>query len=153
MVLQIMSEKSCTVCSDFKAVRKSYQNKELKKQQTNEAENLLPCPPDRGQLGRGTWTFIHTMAAYYPSNPTDSEQNSMAGLIDGISKFYPCSDCAEHFQLEIKKSPPKLKSNIELSDWFCQIHNEVNERQGKALFDCSKVLERWRYGMKCIERE
>jgi FAD-linked sulfhydryl oxidase len=126
-------EKPCNVCTDFKTMAKIPKKK---------------CPPDAGELGRSTWTFLHTMAAYYPENPTMGEQLSMNAFIDGLSRFYPCGYCADHLQKEIKENPPKVKSNVELSDWFCQIHNEVNERQGKPKFDCSQVFERWRDGPK-----
>jgi hypothetical protein len=39
-------------------------------------------------------------------------------------------------------------SNVLLSDWLCNVHNKVNKRLGKPEFDCSKVLERWRYAVK-----
>jgi FAD-linked sulfhydryl oxidase len=37
---------------------------------------------------------------------------------------------------------------VELSQWLCRIHNEINRRLGKQEFDCSKVDERWRDGWK-----
>ncbi|KZV92002.1 hypothetical protein EXIGLDRAFT_718794 [Exidia glandulosa HHB12029] len=33
-----------------------------------------------------------------------------------------------------------------LSRWLCERHNEVNEMQGKPLFDCSRTDERWKDG-------
>lgn len=78
----------------------------------------------------------------------------MGAFIDGLSRFYPCWYCAEHLQKEVKVHPPKLGSNVELSEWFCQVHNEVNTRLGKPTFDCSKVFQRWRDGIpgsKCFE--
>ncbi|VDN38458.1 unnamed protein product [Dibothriocephalus latus] len=33
-----------------------------------------------------------------------------------------------------------------MSGWLCMQHNLVNEKLKKPLFDCSRVLERWRYG-------
>ena len=35
-----------------------------------------------------------------------------------------------------------------LSLWFCEFHNSVNEKLGKEKFECTNVLERWRYGWK-----
>lgn len=105
-----------------------------------------PCPPDSGQLGRAGWTFLHTMAAYYPDNPTTTQQSEMKGFLTGLSKFYPCHYCADHLQEEMKVRPPPVQSRTLLSRWFCDVHNEVNERLGKPKFDCDKVDERWRDG-------
>ena len=27
------------------------------------------CPPDRSGLGSATWTFLHSVAAYFPARP------------------------------------------------------------------------------------
>ena len=56
------------------------------------------CPSDINQLGRGTWQFLHTMAAYYPSKPTVDVQENMSQFIKLFSKFYPCSTCADDFR-------------------------------------------------------
>jgi mitochondrial FAD-linked sulfhydryl oxidase len=132
--------KSCGVCTDFKTLAK----KDFKAISVNKLE----CPPDKSKLGQSTWTFLHTMAAYYPEKATLPQQKLMKSFIDGLAEFYPCEECASHLQSQLVETPPKVKSNIELSDWFCQIHNQVNILQGKPEFDCSKVFERWRTGSK-----
>ncbi|KAF9927770.1 hypothetical protein FBU30_002887 [Linnemannia zychae] len=104
------------------------------------------CPPDREVLGRATWTFLHTMAAYYPDKPSVMEQNTMKSLLTSFSQFYPCGHCAEHLREEMKVDPPKVESRKALSWWMCGMHNKVNEMLGKDIFDCNKVDERWRDG-------
>ncbi|CAG8772813.1 8451_t:CDS:1, partial [Acaulospora morrowiae] len=47
------------------------------------------CPPDVEQLGRATWTFLHTMAAYYPEVPSYEQQRSMKSFLTTFSQFYP----------------------------------------------------------------
>jgi hypothetical protein len=37
------------------------------------------------------------------------------------------------------KHPPKVESRKELSQYMCELHNEVNKYLGKPVFDCSKV--------------
>ena len=45
-------------------------------------------------------------------------------------------------------SPPATENRVQFSRWMCGLHNEVNERLGKPVFDCSKVDERWLDGWK-----
>jgi len=106
----------------------------------------LICPPDSQQLGRATWTFLHTMAAYYPDQPTQAEQANATGFLHAFSKLYPCSYCAKHLQQELKTNAPRVGSRVDFSKWMCDIHNEVNVRLGKPIFDCSRVDERWKDG-------
>jgi len=104
------------------------------------------CPPDVEQLGRATWTFLHTTAAYYPDKPTIQQRANMLSLLHALPTLYPCSHCATHLGMEMKKHPPDVSGRKSLSWWLCQRHNEVNERLGKGEFDCTKTDERWKDG-------
>ncbi|KDR80601.1 hypothetical protein GALMADRAFT_240932 [Galerina marginata CBS 339.88] len=104
------------------------------------------CPPDVEQLGRATWTFLHTTAAYYPEKPTPTQRVNMLVLLRSLPLLYPCTWCAEDFGKDIEKSPPDVSGRTALSRWLCERHNEVNEKLGKGKFDCLKVDERWKDG-------
>jgi FAD-linked sulfhydryl oxidase len=104
------------------------------------------CPLDKDELGTSTWNFLHTMAAYYPNNPTDNEKNDMKVFFHLLAKFYPCTSCAEDLQEQLKTSSPKTDSQYQLSQWLCTIHNEVNKKLGKPEFNCKLVDQRWREG-------
>ncbi|KAJ1976090.1 Flavin-linked sulfhydryl oxidase of the mitochondrial IMS [Dimargaris xerosporica] len=108
----------------------------------------VECPPDSEALGRSTWTFLHTMAAYYPNQPTVSQQQGMQTFLRQFAQVYPCGHCASHLRGEMKTDPPRVSSRADLSQWMCETHNRVNELLGKKIFDCSKVDERWRDGPK-----
>lgn len=104
------------------------------------------CPPDVEQLGRATWTFLHTTAAYYPARPTTQQRANMLNLLHSLPVLYPCSHCASHLGETMRTNPPDVSGRVALSRWLCERHNEVNERLGKDKFDCAKVDERWKDG-------
>lgn len=104
------------------------------------------CPLDKDELGNKTWGLLHTMAAKYPEKPTSCQQQDMRTFFHVFSQFYPCSHCAEDFREELKVDPPKVDNQEVLSQWLCQMHNKVNVKLGKEVFDCSKVHQRWRDG-------
>ncbi|PVU89090.1 hypothetical protein BB561_005555 [Smittium simulii] len=109
-------------------------------------KEYFDCPLDSQSLGRNTWSFLHTMAAYYPETPTAFEKNNMQSFLNSFSWVYPCGNCADHLRKHITKSPPTLNNAKDLSTWLCNTHNKVNKRLGKPIFDCSAVFERWRDG-------
>lgn len=104
------------------------------------------CPLNRRELGRSTWAFLHTMAAYYPEKPSQQEQEDMFAFLVTMGRVYPCGYCADTTTQEITRHPPEVGSRDDLTQWMCQLHNEVNDRIGNPIFDCSKVNERWRTG-------
>jgi FAD-linked sulfhydryl oxidase len=55
-------------------------------------------PTSKEDLGRATWTFLHTLAAQFPEHPTRQQQRDARQLIDSLTRIYPCADCASHFQ-------------------------------------------------------
>ncbi|KAG8857645.1 hypothetical protein FRB96_005663 [Tulasnella sp. 330] len=119
---------------------------------SSEADSMpvLPahCPPDVERLGRSTWTFLHTTAAYYPENPTARQRTDMLSLLRALPNLYPCSHCASHLQENLKEFPPDkfVVGRGPLSRWLCERHNDVNKRLGKVAFDCNKTDERWKDG-------
>ncbi|OWA52359.1 putative FAD-linked sulfhydryl oxidase ALR [Hypsibius exemplaris] len=155
----------CRSCTSFKSWMKGMGKSA---QSTNQETNLPPhgsssalppdshsedprpqrsdCPVDKDELGRNTWSFLHTMAARYPEKPTQEVQKDMTTFVNLFSKFYPCSYCAKDLQEELKTNQPDTTSRSNLSQWMCRIHNSVNAKLGKPLFDCAKVDERWRTG-------
>jgi FAD-linked sulfhydryl oxidase len=104
------------------------------------------CPPDVEQLGRATWTFLHTTAAYYPERPTPAQRANMLSLIRSLPMLYPCTTCASDFGEDMKEHPPDVSGKVGLSRWLCERHNQVNEKLGKVKFDCMKTDERWKDG-------
>lgn len=90
------------------------------------------------KLGNHTWTLLHTMASHYPKNPTEFQKQKMECFIKDLSQLYPCSYCAKHLQTYILKNPINTENKKELQMWMCVMHNDVNVRLNKPIFDCNK---------------
>lgn len=72
------------------------------KQESNETTNKTRnCPLYRDELGRNTWSFLHTMAAYYPEKASQDDEIKMKNFINGFAKFFPCEECSTDFQQEL----------------------------------------------------
>lgn len=78
-------DKACRVCDSFSFFKKSmsHQGASSTDQPDNPAnpstsddawtnpDDALPCPPDYTDLGNSAWAFLHTVASYYPEQPTE----------------------------------------------------------------------------------
>lgn len=104
------------------------------------------CPADVEVLGRSTWTFLHSVAATYPENPTKNQQSDAKQLMSILGRLYPCWFCAEDFEKWSKKNEPKVKTQEEFGRWLCDAHNAVNVKLGKPKFDCNLWRQRWKDG-------
>ena len=63
-----------------------------------EQNTEVECPLDSVLLGRNTWSYLHTVAAYYPTQPSAKQQYDMHQFIKLFAKFYPCKYCAKDFK-------------------------------------------------------
>jgi len=168
--------KPCRACTDFKSwmktgppglasptVKKSPETSQSGREKDDTRESkvnsgvLIPpsestpedhhlCPPDRMELGNASWSMLHSMAAYFPKQPTSQHKNDALQFMHIFSRLYPCQECAEDLRSDLKQFPPKVESAQEFSQWMCDMHNRVNVKLGKPVFDCTKVFERWKDG-------
>ncbi|KAF2147178.1 uncharacterized protein K452DRAFT_354631 [Aplosporella prunicola CBS 121167] len=108
------------------------------------------CPPDVEQLGRSSWTLLHSIAAQYPQRPSPTIQRETSTFMRTFAKLYPCWTCAEDFQnwLAVDANAPRVSSRDEFGRWMCEAHNAVNVKLGKEKFNCDRWEERWRTGWK-----
>ncbi|KAL7002889.1 Flavin-linked sulfhydryl oxidase of the mitochondrial IMS [Sarracenia purpurea var. burkii] len=106
-------------------------------------EGKSATPVTKEELGRATWTFLHTLAAQYPDNPTRLQRKDVKELMEILSRMYPCKDCADHFKEILRANPVRAGSQAEFSQWLCHVHNVVNRSLGKLVFPCERVDARW----------
>lgn len=100
----------------------------------------------RAELGRAGWKVFHTILAQYPDKPTKDERETLETYIHMFSRVYPCRECAEHFQAMLEKYPPQTSSKEAASQWGCHVHNIVNKRLGKEIFDCMDISNKYACG-------
>jgi len=102
-------------------------------------------------LGHAAWKVLHTTFARFPDKPTKDEQEALRQYIHLFQRLYPCGECAEHFGKLLEKFPPQVSSRSAAAAWGCHVHNEVNKRLKKELFDCSNIGDFYDCG--CAEDE
>ena len=59
------------------------------------------------------------------------------------ANLFPCKTCSKHFKQMLKENPVKNNNREELVLYLCGLHNIVNERLGKPIFDCQKAFDFW----------
>jgi len=108
------------------------------------------CPLDKEELGRATWSVIHTVAAHYPEDPTPQDKEAARQFISSLSLLYPCPICAPDFRAHVLAHPPDVESRSAFIVWCCRLHNQVNDKLGKDMMPCEVgyLDERWRNGKR-----
>ncbi|VDO83336.1 unnamed protein product [Schistosoma margrebowiei] len=71
------------------------------------------CPPDKIELGKATWTLLHTMAAYYPIHPTLKQQEDMKKFLQIFPQFFPCRPCAYDFESSLIHKAVKQRQEMQ----------------------------------------
>mmetsp|Transcript_4868 Transcript_4868/g.9010 ORF Transcript_4868/g.9010 Transcript_4868/m.9010 type:complete len:172 (+) Transcript_4868:73-588(+) len=139
-----------TVSALSAALRRVSKNKGVTENEAS-LETTLPreysaCPPNSAELGRSTWTLLHSMAAWYPDEPSTEDEHFMTSFMASFARFYPCPWCATDFQQNLAAKPVQTESRKALSVWICEQHNIVNKKLGKKAFPCDmkSLDERWR---------
>ncbi|KAK9465987.1 ERV/ALR sulfhydryl oxidase domain-containing protein [Lipomyces arxii] len=139
--------KPCRTCNSLQDFR-------MAKGLTSKAAAMKPvandCPPDVNEIGRSTWTLLHSVAAQYPEKASSSEQKDIESFLGIFARIYPCWHCASDFRTWIAKpeNKPQVSGQEEFGKWLCRAHNEVNQKLGKPVFDCNLWKERWKDGWK-----
>ncbi|EXB76676.1 FAD-linked sulfhydryl oxidase ERV1 [Morus notabilis] len=70
--------------------------------QSHDVKGKTAGPVSKEELGRASWTFLHTLAARYPDKPTRQQKKDVKELMSILSRMYPCKECAEHFKLILR---------------------------------------------------
>jgi len=98
-----------------------------------------------GPLG---WMTLHSIAANYPDNPTQSDVQILSRFLECFRETISCPSCKGHFTAMIttykKQHPEWANSKFDLFIAVCRLHNTVNRRLDKprhaTIQDCINTL-------------
>ena len=81
----------CRACNDFKSFMKNVptpggQTVGGEKASVDEPQPQHECPPDRMELGNRSWSLLHSVAAYFPSQPTLQQQEDARNFMHLFSR-------------------------------------------------------------------
>lgn len=89
-------------------------------------------------IGRALWVELHAYAEAYPDTPTASEQQYAAEWLGHwvarIPKFSKCG-CRSSYDTWTAVYPAPLDSGVEFRRWTTIIHDRVNKKLGRPLFN------------------
>ena len=114
-------------------------------------ENSTPLKMTKEQLGRNTWSLLHSLAASIPVEPSVEQKQKITTFIQLFSELYPCKSCAEHFRQILSENPVEVSSRVTFVKYMCKLHNIVNESLAKSQFDCSNASDKWGGDCGCDE--
>lgn len=97
------------------------------------------------KIGHTTWSFMHTMLANLECGGDDkltSEVRERAvRLIRSVQQNFPCPTCRHDFGELLQTYPPdNIETKTGLNEWLCKLHNLVNIKLKKPVFNCD-ILE------------
>ena len=102
-----------------------------------------PLTLTKQEIGRNTWSLLHSIAASYPNEPTKEDIQQVTNFLYGLANLFPCKICGSHLLKMLDKEGVHAESREELVNYICKIHNIVNKVLDKPQFDCKKAFDFW----------
>ena len=102
-----------------------------------------PLTLTKQEIGRNTWSLLHSIAASYPNEPSEEDKKNITNFLFGLANLFPCKICGTHLLKMLKKEGVHADSREELVKYICKIHNIVNKVLEKPIFDCKKAFDFW----------
>jgi hypothetical protein len=109
---------------------------------------LHPSPQatsDPKVWGPHLWAYLHYSAANYSDHPTPAERKEMKNWLCSLPVTIPCDNCSRHYRKYITKNKHKLdeicSDKNKLFNFLVDIHNKVNERNGKRIMSYEEALQ------------
>lgn len=115
----------------------------------------VPNYPENVEWGPLMWSIFHALAERAGTQPTpvlqDDERRQWLLLLKFTPDSLPCDKCRIHYTEWVKKRSPDTLKTLPYADmrewirtWLFDLHNEVNARNQKPLFDYSALKETYK---------
>merc|ERR1712032_426784 len=99
-------------------------------------DSKKPLKLSKEEIGRHSWALLHSMAAAAPNIPSEEQKQFYKNFLFSLAEVYPCKICAKHLKQMLTDIPFRYKSREELVYYLCELHNDVNKRLNKEIYDC-----------------
>ena len=117
---------------------------------------MIPIPnfPTNCEWGPILWRLLHGIADKYGKviTPLFLKEQEIAWqhLLSETAKILPCKECREHYKTYLHNNPIIIKKlsiqdqKIWVQKFFFNLHNEVNVRNDKPIFDFDKLHDTYK---------
>ena len=88
------------------------------------------------------WKFLHYLSFGYPMDPTTEHKNQYKTFFLSLQHVLPCSICSKHYSDNLMEYSldDALRNRDALVRWVIDIHNSVNEAQGKKIYEYDEAI-------------
>ena len=91
------------------------------------------------------WTVLHCLTLRIKDEQFEKERKTIMEFISEICDNLPCPNCAGHATFTLRKlNFMKIRTKEELINVIFKLHNEVNRRLKKKIFERSSLEETYK---------
>ena len=90
------------------------------------------------------WGTMHSLAVTY--SPSQANKRAFIDFLNSLLFLLPCKDCRKHFIDSVSTNPiteDTLSDTKKVFAWTVNIHNMVNLRLGKPIWNISDAERYW----------
>lgn len=101
--------------------------------------------PDLTTIGRAGWTLMHTQAMTFPERRDAAATEAWKAFMRSLQHLFPCAQCRVHIGAYLRAHPfPRgAVDRTYVTQYLFDMHNAVNARLGKPLFERAQYEMRW----------
>jgi hypothetical protein len=103
---------------------------------------------DPKQWGPYLWQSLHYIALGFPANPSMTDKMKYKQFFESLCNVIPCAKCCKNYHAHLKELPIDrfMSSPDQLFQWTVELHNIVNNDQGKPTWSVDKARAHYEKG-------